>query len=41
MQRPPAEMLTGPRGGRQLLIFFDDHPPQVWEIQGDLPGYEP
>jgi WD40 repeat protein len=41
VQYPPAEILVGPQGGRQTLIFFDDKPPQVWEISGDLPGYEP
>jgi WD40 repeat protein len=41
VQRPPAEVLVGPQGGRQTLIFFDHHPPSVWEISGDLPGYEP
>ena len=41
MQRPPAEVLAGPQGGRQTLIFFDHQPPQVWEITGDLPGFEP
>ena len=41
VQYPPAEVVVGPQGGRQTLIFFDDHPPQVWEIRGDLPGFEP
>jgi WD40 repeat protein len=41
VQCPPAEILVGPQGGRQTLIFFDDRPPQVWEISGDLPGFEP
>ena len=41
VQRPPAEILVGPQGGLQTLIFFDDLPPQVWEISGDLPGFEP
>jgi hypothetical protein len=41
VQRPPAEILVGPQGGLQTLIFFDDLPPQVWEISGDLPGYAP
>jgi len=41
VQYPPAEILVGPQGGRQTLIFFDDCPPQVWEISGDLPGYAP
>ena len=41
VQYPPAEILVGPQGGRQTLIFFDDQPPQVWEISGDLPGFEP
>ena len=41
VQRPPAEILVGPQGGLQTLIFFDDLPPQVWEISGDLPGYQP
>jgi hypothetical protein len=40
VQRPPAEILVGPQGGLQTLIFFDDLPPQVWEISGDLPGYQ-
>jgi WD40 repeat protein len=40
VQYPPAEILVGPQGGRQTLIFFDDQPPQVWEINGDLPGFE-
>jgi WD40 repeat protein len=40
VQCPPAEILVGPAGGRQTLVFFDDRPPQVWEISGDLPGYE-
>ena len=41
VQSPPAEFLAGPQGGLQTLIFFDHHPPQVWEITGDLPGYQP
>jgi WD40 repeat protein len=41
VQRPPAEVLVGPQGGRQTLIFFDHQPPQVWEISGDLPGLQP
>jgi WD40 repeat protein len=41
VQRPPAEFLAGPRGGLQTLFFFDHQPPQVWEISGDLPGFEP
>jgi len=41
VQYPPAEVLVGPQGGRQTLIFFDDQPPQVWETRGDLPGFEP
>jgi WD40 repeat protein len=41
VQYPPAEILVGPQGGLQTLIFFDDSPPQVWEITGDLPGYAP
>jgi hypothetical protein len=41
VQRPPAEILAGPQGGRQILMFFDALPPQVWEITGDLPGPEP
>ena len=41
VQRPPAEFLVGPQGGLQTLIFFDHQPPQVWEIGGDLPGYQP
>jgi hypothetical protein len=40
-QRPPAEILAGPQGGRQILMFFDALPPQIWEITGDLPGWEP
>jgi WD40 repeat protein len=40
-QRPPAQVLAGPRGGRQLLVFFDEVAPQVWELTGDLPGFEP
>jgi WD40 repeat protein len=40
-QCPPAEILVAPQGGRQTLIFFDDLPPEVWEISGDLPGYQP
>jgi WD40 repeat protein len=41
LQYPLAEVLVGPQGGRQTLIFFDDQPPQVWETRGDLPGFEP
>jgi len=41
VQRPPAEVLAGPQGGRQTLILFDHHPPAVWEITGDLPGFHP
>ena len=41
VQRPPAEVLVGPQGGRQPLIFFDNKPPQVWDITGDLPGFQP
>ena len=41
VQYPPAEILAGPQGGRQTLIFFDDQPPQVWEIAGDLPDLQP
>jgi WD40 repeat protein len=40
VQCPPAEILVGPKGGRQTLIFFDDMAPQVWEISGDLPEYD-
>ena len=40
-QRPPAEVLLAPQGGRQTLLFYDDKTPQVWEISGDLPGFEP
>jgi WD40 repeat protein len=40
-QRPPAEVLLAPQGGRQALICYDDHTPAIWEISGDLPGYEP
>jgi WD40 repeat protein len=41
VQCPPAEILVGPQGGRQTLVFFDAVPPQVWEISGELPGFEP
>jgi hypothetical protein len=41
VQCPPAEVLAGPQGGRQTLIFFDDQPPWVWDIAGDLPGFQP
>jgi WD40 repeat protein len=41
VQYPPAEVLVGPQGGRQTLIFFDDQPPQIWETRGDLPGFQP
>lgn len=40
VQRPPAEVLAGPQGGRQTLILFDHEPPAVWEITGDLPGFQ-
>jgi hypothetical protein len=41
VQYPPAEVLAGPQGGLQTLIFFGDRPPQVWEVTGDLVGFQP
>jgi WD40 repeat protein len=41
VQRPPAEVLVAPPGGRQALFLFDEKTPGVWEISGDLPGFEP
>ena len=39
LRNVPWATAEGDRG-RQTLIFFDDKPPQVWEISGDLPGYD-
>jgi WD40 repeat protein len=39
LRNVPWATAEGDRG-RQTLIFFDDRPPQVWEISGDLPGYD-
>jgi dipeptidyl aminopeptidase/acylaminoacyl peptidase len=40
-QRPPAEFLVPPQGGRRFLVMNDHLPPHQWEFQGDLQGFEP
>jgi hypothetical protein len=40
-QRPPAEVLVPPQGGRQFLIMNDHLQPHQGEIRGDLPGFQP